>query len=310
VKPYKLAYKIFELFLFKFLALSALLMVFTFGVSVKAKTLPGFISRKPASAKPIFDVDFATVPTPGPSPESIKKLLRKVATERANCERSGCTKAKILKLFEESLKSYADLLGHDRIMISENASLRSQLKTLESAIPTKENHSCFKTDLMREVLINYGISENGDSIFSKKSMQQSDSQCWTNGRKKIPSTVTICSFPLAINIQTMGGSSSHSIARLKEYIFALNGCDLLTVHIKDEGEKNQARETHLSYNMCIEKWNRRTADASMNPQEVALMEDTIGFCFREHLLPPMRSKSGRQNPLVNFDRTLSSEIKK
>ena len=39
------------------------------------------------------------------------------------------------------------------------------------------------------------------------------------------------------------------------------------------------------------------ADAAMTPTQVRLMEDTIGACFRNHLLPP-RAEKGAEAALI------------
>ena len=265
------------------------------------------IKRAPAQIQPVFDDDeFLSGKLPGPTAASVKSLLRKIATQRANCEKMKCSKVELLRQFEASLKSYQILYDHDRLLEQENSALKTQAKIIQSARPQYAHHTCYKKDLLKTTLIDYGISENGDSIFSKKSMMAKDSRCWTNARKKLAGTVSVCEFPLAIDIQTTGGDSSSVISRFREYVFDLNGCDLLTAHIRDEEQSRQIQETRLSSQMCQEQWNKRTADALMTSQQIQLMEDTIGFCFREHLLPFKKSRGGEKNPDINFGRAITS----
>jgi hypothetical protein len=256
-------------------------------------------NRVPAQAEPVFDYsEFQDPSIPGPKADKILALLRQVATRRGNCEKAKCSKVALLKQFEEQLKQYQALLKHDQYLIIENATLKSQISSLDNAKPINDKKDCYKKDLLKEILIDHGILENGGATFSKKPMLADKSRCWTNARKKTGASVTVCEFPLAINVQTSGGDTAQTTNRLHEYIFDLNECDLLTVHIRDEfAQSNQSPiDTRLSYSMCLSQWNQRTADAAMTKAQVELMEDTIGFCFREHLLPPRSAKAGRKNP--------------
>jgi hypothetical protein len=126
--------------------------------------------------------------------------------------------------------------------------------------------------------------------------------CWSNSKKKKEASIYLCNFPQAIFIDTRGGQDKIPTRRHKEFLFSLDGCDLLSVHIHDSDPKGEV-ESFISYDQCIEKWNKRTADALMTPKEVSLMEDTIGFCFREYLLPPRNEKNGKSNPTVRLPAT-------
>ncbi len=231
----------------------------------------------------------------------IKILLKSLASKKALCLQKKCKDLKTYIEFENVLKSFEDLKELTEVKLQENRFLKNELaiqsKPFRQLASQNTAQSCYKKALLNELLLNEGIDKNGSVLFPKKAVGGGGAVCWANSRKKKEATITLCEFPLAINIQTKGGGEAKTVTRSREYLFQINGCDLLAVHTTDESQTDK-KETSLTYTTCIQSWNKRTADANMSGAEVQLMEDTIGYCFREHLLPPLNAKAGRINPPI------------
>ena len=235
------------------------------------------------------------------SPVELKNLVRSVYVRKSQCQKAKCRDLKTIVEFENLLNSFIALKEAFEATHKENLLLKNEISILSKSsrkIATNMPvQTCYKKQLLNELLLNEGIEKNGSVLFPKKNIAGTAAVCWANSRKKKEASITLCEFPLAINIQTKGGGETKPIIRSREYLFQVNGCDLVAVHIKDESAQSKF-ETSISYNTCIQNWNKRTADAAMSKTEVQLLEDTIGYCFREHLLPPVNSSGGRANPQV------------
>jgi hypothetical protein len=243
----------------------------------------------------------------------ITGLLQKVVTQKTKCLKDikknkapagVCKQMKLLVAMENLLRSYikvktrADLAAQKTEYLSqENMNFKNLLKSTREPTSVKESQSCYKPELLKLLMLNEGVAYNGNTLFSKKPVPGGQGVCWTNSKKKKEATISFCEFPLAINIQTSGGPDRYPVRRERDYLFSVNGCDLQAVHIVDKDAKGEY-ETFLNYDLCLEQWNKRTADAAMTKAQVRLMEDTIGACFREHLLPPRHMVGGRTNPLI------------
>lgn len=245
----------------------------------------------------------------------VKQLLAKIETEKKECRKPVyqrppvCRNVKLLDAFEGVLQSYLvvqtraaaevkkqkELQNKNDYLNKQATMLRTTVKDLNGQPAQLEKRSCYKPMLLKKLKLDEGITDNGGVLFSKHPMMGGPGVCWSNAKKKKEASIYLCDFPLAISIDTRGGSDRLPTRRHKEFLFSLDGCDLISVHVTDTGV-NGDKESYISYDQCLEKWNKRTADALMSKQEVTLMEDTIGFCFRENLLPPRDEKNGRWNP--------------
>jgi hypothetical protein len=225
----------------------------------------------------------------------LKALLRDVEKRKKKCKASKCDALDSLTKFEQVLASFISFKEKSDVLAEENRFLRNQIKAGRSPANLLETKGCAKQILLNEVLIENGISSNGSALFPKKAISGTPAVCWANSRKKKEATITVCDFPLAINVLTKGGDSLNPVTRSREYLFELNACDLIAVRIVDELPQGKF-ETTISYSTCLQNWNKRTADAGMTPAQVQLMEDIIGYCFRERLLPPREAKAGKKNP--------------
>jgi len=250
-------------------------------------------------------------------PAEVKKLLFKIQEEKKQCLKPVyqrppvCRSGKLLNAFEGVLLSYLkvqeraenelvkqkEIQNKNDYLSKQTEMIRTTLKDIASQTPKLEKRECYKPYLLKKIMIDEGITENGSLLFSKHPLPGANGVCWSNSKKKKEASIYLCNFPQAISLDTRGGTDRAPTRRHKEFLFSLDGCDLLSVHIHDSDMKGE-RESFVSYDQCIEKWNKRTADALMSSKEVALMEDTIGFCFRDYLLPPRTEKNGRLNPTL------------
>jgi hypothetical protein len=242
--------------------------------------------------------------------DKVAALLQKVEQEKSDCQRpaenqnrpAACRSKKMLLAMEALLKSYIslqtksdNLKSKNNFLITENKNLKHELEDPRNPASYIETPDCFKRGILKKLMIDEGIPENGSALFVKKPAPLGKGNCWSNGKKKTEATITLCDYPLAINIETRGGLEKSQITRQREYLFSLNGCDLMSIHITDQ-DRNKKTETFIAYDECAKQWNKRTADAAMTKEQVKRMQDTIGVCFRENLLPPRESKNGRDNP--------------
>jgi hypothetical protein len=252
-------------------------------------------------------------------PAQVKKLLFKIREEKKQCLKPVyqrppvCRSGKLLDAFEGVLVSYLEvqeraeselakqkeIQNKNDYLSKQTEMIRTTLKDMASQNPSLEKTSCYKPFLLKKIMLDEGITENGGILFSKHPLPSANGICWSNSKKKKEASIYLCNFPQAISIDTRGGTDRSPTRRHKEFLFSLDGCDLLSVHIHDS-DRTGERESFISYDQCMEKWNKRTADALMSSKEVALMEDTIGFCFREYLLPPRTEKNGKINPIVRL----------
>lgn len=214
----------------------------------------------------------------------LKKILRDISTKKANCQREKCENLKLYMEYEEVLKSAIETQTKTDLVLEENQSLKSQAENLESKLTLPKEGGCDKARILKEKMIELGINKNGNLIYSKRPMGMEGSQCWSNGKKKKEATLTLCEFPLAINILSVGGDSAKLTERRQEYIFDLKGCNLVSVKISEETQGKQKAKV-LTTPHCIQNWNKRTADAAMTKDQVRLMEETISQCFKYGLLP-------------------------
>jgi hypothetical protein len=253
---------------------------------------PAAQAKKPAAVKSVAQK--TKMPRAYSTGELIA-LLRDVEKRKAKCKQQECESLDSLTKFVQVLESFISFKAKSDVVAEENRFLRNQIKAGRMPANLLEPKGCLKKILLNEVLIENGISENGSVLFPKKAIQGTAAVCWANSRKKKEATITVCDFPLAVNVLTKGGDPLNPVTRSREYLFELNGCDLIAVHLVDELPQGKF-ETTISYQTCLQNWNKRTADAAMTPAQVQLMEDIIGFCFRQRLLPPREAKTGRKNP--------------
>jgi hypothetical protein len=256
-------------------------------------------------------------------PQKVRELLKKIQKEKKICYQSEipemrkpsvCRSKKLLLAMEGLLQSYLTVQAHaeaevakekaledkNNYLLKESEALKANFKDTQGPkLPSAIR--CYKSSLLQDLLLSLGIPENGSSVYSKRPIPGGEGVCWTNSKKKKEASVNLCNYPLAISVETRG----QSFKRNKEYLFSLNGCDLVSVTSTDNFPKG-SRATFITYDQCLFQWNKRTADAAMSSSEVALMEDTIGFCFREHLLPPRTDHNGRKNPLIRKPANLTS----
>ncbi len=258
-----------------------------------------------------------TAVVPEYPPAQVKKLLVKIQEERKQCLKPiyqrppVCRSGKLLDAFEGVLLSYLkvqeraeselvkqkETQNKNDYLSKQTEMIRTTLRDIASQSPKLEKRECYKPYLLKKIMLDEGITENGGVLFSKHPLPGANGICWSNSKKKKEASIYLCNFPQAISIDTRGGTDRAPTRRRKEFLFSLSGCDLLSVHIHDSDHSGE-RESFVSYDQCIEKWNKRTADALMSSKEVTLMEDTIGFCFREYLLPPrsLRQPAAGQKP--------------
>ena len=243
-----------------------------------------------------------------PPVSEIAQFLKVVTQKRIKCQHKKtikavgiCSEMKVLIQLELLAKAYISIHKRSEALTTslsyyqqEDAGLRNELKAERSPASLEKYDGCFKKDLLKKLLIDYGVNSNGSNLFSKKPVGE-NGVCWTNSKKKREATISICDYPLAVFIKTKGGEEKDPILQDKQYLFSLNSCDLVAVHTQDQSRKGP-KETFLTYDACRTQWNKRTADAAMDTTQVRLMEDTIGACFREFLLPPRSEKGGRSNP--------------
>jgi hypothetical protein len=228
--------------------------------------------------------------------EKLAVLLARVQAETNKCIGSSCPQASLFEEIEAALKGHITLFDDFEIVKNENQSLKRQDMIEKKSAPLRRNSLCLKKFLLAEQMLNLGLTESGSVIYSRQPTGGVGAVCWSNGRKKKEATMTLCNFPLAIRIDSKGGSDVSPVIRQREYLFDLNGCDLLSVRLVDQDAKGE-RTTLISYATCLEQWNKRLADATMTPDQTKVMADTIGFCFRERLLPPREeSRTGHDNP--------------
>jgi hypothetical protein len=248
----------------------------------------------------------------------VKDLLKKVRKEKKLCATANtwkpnvCRNQKLLLAMEGLLESYlqvqqraeTDTLkkktadDQNAYFVKQEEILKNSLKSLSTKSNYATSKQCFKPALLKQLMIDQGITENGNSIYSKHPIPGGEGVCWSNSKKKKEATVSLCNYPLALYLETRGGKTAIPTKRQREYLFSLNGCDLLSIHFSDVDQHGTERETFISYDQCMTQWNKRTADAAMAPAEISRMEDTIAFCFREHLLPPRNGKNGHNNPIL------------
>ena len=287
-----------------------------FGQNAGAKQ--NIVSRGPANVPSQSHVRYRNRTTTAAAPpgvvreppvSEIQEFLSIVVEKRRKCLAKQtskpvgvCAEVKILYQLETLAKAYiqqhkkadAYVMQND-FFRQEDIGLRNELRAIRSPASYEEAPGCYKKVFLQELLTNYGVNVNGSALFSKKPVGTNGGVCWTNSKRKKEATITLCDYPLAIFIKTMGGVEHDPEIRDRQYLFSLNGCDLVAVDIHDDSRRLR-KETFLTYDQCRTLWNKRTADAAMTPVQVKTMEDTIGACFREHLLPPRAEKNGRVNP--------------
>lgn len=256
------------------------------------------VSKKTAAKKPakkVQSIEVQRKEVPNFSTGQLRNFLKKATVKRVQCELKKCPGLAILKEYERVLQSFIMTKDMGDYLAEENRLVKQQLRIVESSQPIREGDVCLKTHILKQLMLDNGITENGSVVYSKRPMGTMGGVCYSNNRKKKDASVILCHFPLAINIYTKGGTDANPITRRREYMFKPNGCDPASLAVYDEDVKG-LRETSISYQTCVEEWNKRLADATMTQEDIKLMEDTIGFCFRQHLLPPHNEKSGRENP--------------
>jgi hypothetical protein len=249
-------------------------------------------------------------PVREPPVAEIAEFLKVVSQKRIKCQKKKtgkaqgiCSEIKVLLQLELLAKAYISVHKKAEIFQAksnfadqENDGLKNEMKAVRSPASFDKYDGCLKKDLLRDILLDYGVNVNGSNLFSKKPVGEAG-VCWTNSKKKKEATISICDYPLAIFLKTMGGVEKDLVIQDKQYLFALNACDLVAFHRLETSRRGPV-ETFLTYDECRVQWNKRTADAAMTPTQVRLMEDTIGACFREHLLPLRAEQGGRANPHI------------
>lgn len=246
-------------------------------------SLPAFAKRKPKKLPSQM------------STSQLEKLMRKVATRKARCEQKNCDTLKILIEYSDALKVLVRNQKELGFRRAENKFLNKKPKSNRGIASVAKGKGCLKKHILKESLVNHGIQHGGSILFSKKATDRTDSICWTNAKKRVEGTISVCNFPQGIIMRTKGGPDTGDVIRERHYFFGANKCDLTAVKIVDDWAKGKT-ETSITYNECMKHWNKRTADAAMTPKQVRLMENMIGFCFRNYLLPPRGSLSGYKNP--------------
>jgi hypothetical protein len=223
----------------------------------------------------------------------IKLAIRKVATLRANCIKKKNCNPKLLKDYEDVLQSFDKVKGKVDGLAEENRTLNHQLRISQQTNMLASRLSCNKRALRRELLLDEGISENGSIVFKKNVVSANGAVCWSNSKKKKEASITVCEWPLAINILTKAEIDRMPVIRTREYLFDPNEC-LNAVRVVDESAKGK-KTTELNYKECEKEWNNKSFSDLDRETEVRKV-DIIGACYRYYLLPPRGSTSGRVNP--------------
>ncbi|MBK9293148.1 MAG: hypothetical protein IPM57_01695 [Oligoflexia bacterium] len=230
--------------------------------------------------------NYAIAAAKKPSAHNIKELRRTYSTEVANCKKNECEDLEILEQLNYSLEELQYLYDKAALLAEENSTLKEQAKTIKKSQPVRvsKKNQCQKKEILNRKMKELGINENGDIIFSKRPVSGTSGKCWANSRNKKNATVVLCEFPLAVNILTRGGEADKLTETGLQYMFDLNGCDLIAVKRTEENSKFKT-ESDLSLKTCVEEWNKRGSDALMSKEQVQIMEETIQECFKHELLP-------------------------
>ena len=131
----------------------------------------------------------------------------------------------------------------------ESLGLKNEMRAVRSPASFEKYDGCLKKDLLKDVLLDYGVNVNGSNLFSKKPVGEAGGVCWTNSKKKKEATISICDYPLAIFIKTLGGVEKDPVIQDKQYLFSLNTCDLVAFH-SHEISRLGNKETFLTYDDC------------------------------------------------------------